>query len=142
MRSLQFRSSLVGVGQLILHPRIQLCLEFSYFPSFLSSIPSLMGLPPLMQKYMRSVRCVAVVVSAAIIYLGKKLCACSCPPSLFTATHFFLPSYFFLFGPSSTISQRPKKVMILFLNGHCVILLSFYLSAAALLPSENVHGDD
>ena len=141
MRNLQFRSSLVGEGQLILHPRIQLCLEFSYFPSFLSSIPSLMGLPPLMQKYMRSVRCVAVVVSAAIIYLGKKLCACSCPPSLFTATHFFLPS-FFLFGPSSTISQRPKKVMILFLNGHCVILLSFYLSAAALLPSENVHADD
>ena len=46
--------------------------------------------------------------------------------SLFTATHSPPSSYFFLpRGPSPAISQRPKKVMILFLNGHCVILLSF-----------------
>ena len=77
----------------------------------LSSLPSLMGLPVLMQKYMRSVG--GGCVSSNHLSWVEIVCslALSCPTSLFTATHFFLASFLLvLSGPSPTISQRPKRL--------------------------------
>ena len=119
----------------------------------LSSLPSLMGLPVLMQKYMRSVG--GGCVSSNHLSWVEIVCLLlsSPPPFLRPPTFSFLPSflhsYFFPFGPSSTISQRQKK-------GYDIILewalryialfppsfLSISPSAALLLPLGDLLTDD
>ena len=106
-----------------------------------------MGLPALMQKYMRSVglgRTVRWLCQQSFI-LGRN---CVLALVLFTATHFFLPPFLpcllLPFRPLLRHLSTPKKgydIILEWALRYIALFLSFLLSAA-LLPPEKLHSDD